>query len=326
MVASDATLWRVLPMVDSQELRRELRQANVLLRQQGHGQIELPGGRRIRAAAIDGTVQGGQHCSFLEMLGEHAALLDFEPSSGMGHELATSERLLKRFARAYRSRFVDIVLADGLYANQGFFRTCTETLNAHALVKCKGSESDRFLMFQDAEKLFHLPEASAEVEFAKGTDADRGMSYQIHAAKGFHHDGYKGELKVAKMRIKMFRGPEKGQVQTWWIVTTDLSLTAVQMRELAHRRWSIENDAFRAMNAHMNSKHIWARGKNAKKTNKVLMLLMALAFTLLLAYRASLDQKELWEDRRLRRVPVGYVAECLLMSLSAAAGAFSPGD
>ena len=221
---------------------------------------------------------------------------------------------------------MDIVLGDGLYANQDFLRTCTETLKAHALVKCKGSESERLLILRDAEKLFDLPGTSAEIEFAKGTDAERAMSYRIHAARGFYHDGYEGELKVARMVINMLRGPENGQEFTWWIVTTDLSLTAKQMRELAHRRWSIENDAFRAMNAHMNSKHIWARGKNAKKTNKVLMLLMALAFTLLLAYRASLDLAELWEHRRLRKVPLGYVAECLLLSLSTAAGAFSPGD
>lgn len=77
------------------------------------------------------------------------------------------------------------------------------------------------------------------------------------------------------------------------------------MRELAHLRWSIEREpcvAFRALNAAVNSKHVWTRGANAERTWEVLMLLMFLAFTLVLAYHAHIDSQALWESRGLRRL------------------------
>jgi hypothetical protein len=322
MVASDATLWRVLPRMDRSQLREELQQANVLLRQQGHGTIELPAGRKIRAAAVDGTTVGRREASVLELLGGHAAVLDLEPSEGRGHELATSERLLRRAIGRHGSGFVQIVLADGLYLTEPMLRLCREALGTHLLVKSQ--ELGGLLILQDAEALFRAPVMSRDVQHVKGIDQTRGMAYELWAASGFTHGKFPEKLKVVRLRIRMLKGPRKGKAETWWIVTTDLTLTAEQIRELAHRRWSIENHTFRAMNGHMNTKHVWTRGRKAPETFEALMLLMALAFTLVLAFQAHLDRKALWEGYRLRRVTLAYLAECLLLSLSSAAGLFSP--
>jgi hypothetical protein len=96
------------------------------------------------------------------------------------------------------------------------------------------------------------------------------------------------------------------------------------MRELAHRRWSIENEGFRALSAAVDSKHVWTRGKNAAAIFPILMLLMFLAFTLTLAFHAHLDAKVLWETFRLKRVTLGHLVSCFLLSLPGAAGAFGP--
>lgn len=96
MVASDATLWRVLPQMNRSELRGFAHQAYRLLRKKGHGKLVLPSGRQIRAAAVDGTCWGKRYASAVEMLGEAPVLLDFELSPGQGHELATSEAVLRR--------------------------------------------------------------------------------------------------------------------------------------------------------------------------------------------------------------------------------------
>jgi len=321
MVASDATLWRVLPRMDRARLREELQQANLMLRQQGHGTIELPGGRRIRAAAIDGTHVGGREASVLELLGSHAAVLDLEPSRGRGHELATGERLLRRAAQRHGHGFIQIVLADGLYPTEPMMRLCRQELGVHLLVKTQ--ELDSLLILKGAEAIFNAPQMSRDVEHVKGTDGVRGMAYELWAAGGFTHGQFPHKLKVARLRIRMLKGPRKSKTETWWIVTTDETLTAEQMRELAHRRWSIENHTFRAMNGHMNTKHVWTRGKSAEQTFEALMLLMALAFTLVLAFHAHLDWEALWESLRLRRVTLAYLAECLLLSLPEAAGLFS---
>jgi hypothetical protein len=324
MVASDCTLWRVLPGIDRSQIREDLQQAYELLKRQGFGDVELPGGRRLRAAAVDGSALGGRFASVVEILGAHAAPLDLEPCEGKGKELPASERVLRRLGDHHGRGFVDIVLGDGLYITQEMLQLCRRDLGTHLLVKTQ--ELDSLLILQDAEAIFRSADVSVQdVEHISGTDVERGMHYEVWAARGFHHAKFPDELKVARMKITMLKGERKGQTETHWIVTTDLTLSAAQMRELAHRRWSIENHTFRALNDHMNSKHVWTRGAHAEKTYETLLLLMMLAFTLTLAYHARIDADELWQSRRLRRITLAYAAECLLLSLQGAEGAFSPG-
>lgn len=322
MVASDCTLWRVLPRMDRSQVREDVQQAYELLKRQGFGEVELPGGRRLRAAAVDGSELGGRFASVVEILGAHAVPLDLEPCEGKGKELPSSARVLRRVAERHGRGFVDIVLGDGLYITQEMLTLCRRDLGTHLLVKTH--ELDSLLVLQDAEELFRAGGTFVrDVEHVSGTDGERGMQYEVWAARGFHHAEFPDELKVARMKITMLKGERKGQTETHWIVTTDLTLSAAQMRELAHRRWSIENHTFRALNAHMNSKHVWTRGTQAKKTYETLLLLMLLAFTLTLAYHAHVDVDELWESRRLRRLTLAYAVECLLLSLRDAEGAFS---
>jgi hypothetical protein len=320
MVASDATYLRILPRMLKSQLREELQQANVLLRQQGHGTLTLPGGRRIRAAAIDGTVVSGRYASVLEAMGGHAAVVDVEPCEGRGKELVAGERLLRRVVKRHGKGFVDIVLGDGLYITEGML-TLSRKLGTHLLVKTQELESLNIL--KDAEAIFNAgKDFQGDVEHVQGTDVERGMRYEVWAARGFHHGNFSGELKVARVRIQMLKGPRKGRTETFWIVTTDVTLTAGQMRELAHSRWSIENHTFRALNGYMDSKHVWTRGAHAAETFEAWMLIVALSFTLVLAYHAHLDFEKLWEALQLRRVTLGYLGDCWLLSLSTAAGLF----
>ena len=321
-VASDCTLWRVLPKMDRPQLREELQQAYGLLRQQGHGRVELPGGRVIRAAAVDGAMLGGRYASVVEILGAHAAILDLEPCEGRGKELPCSEQVLRRTFSRHGKGFVDIVLGDGLYVTEGMLRLCREELGTHLLVK--STELETLNLLKDAEAIFQSEEFAPDVEHVSGVDVERGMRYEVWAAPGFHHAGFEGELKVARVVIERLKGPRQGQTERFWIITTDLTLTAEQMRELAHLRWSIENHAFRALNAAVNSKHVWTRGKHAAEVFEALMLMMFLAFTLVLAYHAQLDTETLWKSRGLRAMTLAYLVECWVLSLPTAAGTFAP--
>jgi hypothetical protein len=314
LVASDATLWRVLPQMNRMELRAFAHQAYRLLRKKGHGTLELPSGRKIRAAAVDGTCWGKRHASAVEMLGEASLVLDFEPSPGEGHELATSEALLRRVFYQFHDLeggLADIVLGDGIYITQGMLRLCREELETHLLVKTR--ELDSLLILQDAEALFSDPQMKAQIEHHRGIDAERGLSYEIWAAAGFHHAGFEDPLKVARVQIEPLKAGEKAE--TFWVVTTDVSLSGLDMRELAHRRWAIENHGFRALNEAMNSKHVWTRGKNSEDTFEVLMLMMILSFMLVVAYHAQVDKNALWKKYRLRRLTLRQLAEEWLMSL-----------
>lgn len=321
MVASDATFWRVLPRMDRREVREILQQAYVFLRREGHGRLTLPGGRPIRAAAVDGSGLGGRYASAVEILGAHAAVIDLEPTEGRGKELVASERVLRRVFERHGKGFVDVILGDGLYITEKMLRLCREDLKTHLLVKT--TELDTLSILQDAEALFRAEgEFARDVEHAKGTDMERSMEYEVWAAPGFHHGKFAPELKVARVRIQMLKGPRKGGLETFWIITTDVSLTAEQMRELAHLRWSIENDVFRSLSAAVDSKRVWTRGGMAAEKFEVLMLAMFLAFTLTVAYHAGLDAGKLWESYRLRSLTLGYLVECWLLSLGTAAGAF----
>lgn len=322
MVASDATLWRVLPTMNRAELRSFVHKAYRLLRKQGHGSIELPSRRRIRAAAIDGTCWGGKrYASAVEILGDPPVVLDFEGSPGEGHELATSATLLRRVAAEFGKGFVDIILGDGLYITQEMMKLCRKELGTHLLVKTK--ELDGLLILKDAEALFNASgEWTREVEHEEGIDLDRHLRFGVWAARGFHHAEYPEELKVARVTTEPLKG--KGERETFWIVTTDQTLSAGDMRELAHRRWSIENHGFRALNEAMNAKHVWTRGENSAKTFEALMLMMLLSFLLVVAFHSSLHEEELWKKLRLRRLTLRQLAESWLMSLHESEGLLAP--
>jgi len=315
MVASDATLWRVLPQMNRTELRDLVHQAYRRLRKKGPGKVELPSGRKIRAAAVDGTCWGKRYASAVEMLGEAPVVLDFEPAPGQGHELATSEAVLRRvFDRFHdlEGGLADIVLGDGAYITQKMLRLCREELRTHLLVKTK--ELDTLLILKDAEALFNASgDLASEIEHRTGNDLQRNLRYEVWAARGFHHAEFDGELKVARVVTEPLKG--QGERETFWIVTTDLELSAEDMRELAHLRWTIENHGFRALNDAMNSKHVWTRGKNSEDIFEALMLMMILSFMLVVAYHAQVDQDALWKKFRLRRLTLRQVAEEWLMSL-----------
>lgn len=263
---------------------------------------------------------GGRYASALEILGAHAAVIDLEPAEGKGKELVASERLLRRAFGEYGPGFADILLGDGLYITQEMLRLARE-LGTHLLVKTK--ELGTLNILKDAESIFQASDFRREVEHRTGIDAVRKLKYEIWAARGFHHEGFGEELKVARVRIEMLKGDRKGQVETFWIVTTDLSLSAEDLRELAHLRWSIENHGFRAMNDQMNSKHRWTRGKNAAQIFEILMLFMLWTFLLVLAYHARLGESTLWQKRRVRKISLAYLAECWTLSLHTASGLFA---
>jgi hypothetical protein len=315
MVASDATLWRVLPLMNRSELRSFGFQAYRLLRKKGQGRLELPSGRKIRAGAVDGTCWGKRYASAVEMLGETPVVLDFEPSEGEGHELATSQTVLRRVFDPFHDLeggLAEIVLGDGLYITQKMLTLCRRELGTHLLVKT--TELDGLLILQDAEALFNANEQTAQgIEYHRGIDAERGLSYEIWAAPGFEHADFEDKLKVARVRIQPLKGP--GEAETFWVITTDTTLSGPDMRELAHRRWTIENHGFRALNDAMNSKHVWTRGKNSSEIFEALMLMMILSFMLVVAYHAQVDPEALWEKFRLRRLTLRQLAEEWLMSL-----------
>jgi hypothetical protein len=262
---------------------------------------------------------GGRYASVLEVLGAHAAVADLEPCENRGKELSASEALLRRYFQRHGQGAVDIVLGDGLYITQDMIRLCREDLGTHLLVK--GSE-ETLVIVRNADEI--IESRSRPIEVARGVDLLRGVAFEIQAVSGLRHADASHPLKVARVKLDRIKGTNRNSCEDFWIITTDQTLTPLQMRELAHLRWSIENHAFRALSAAVDSKHRCTRGENSGKRFEVLMLLMFLAFTLLLAYHAQLDQDVLWKSFRLRRMTLAHLVDCFILSLQSSAGAFAP--
>ena len=88
----------------------------------------------------------------------------------------------------------------------------------------------------------------------------------------------------------------EGKEETFWVVTTDTSLSLGEAREAAHRRWHIENNVFKRLSKHTGSKTFYF-----KKSTRFLNLLKVFcaAIAVLDAYMHSIRQNE--EDfNRLR--------------------------
>lgn len=327
MVASDSTLARVLPQVEVGQVREELAQAYRLLRQEGHGKADVGGGRRLRIGVVDGSVLCGRYACGLEVVGDHAALIDVEPCEGRGKELVASDRLIRRAYERHGKRFIDLLAYDGLGITGKLLTLVHDECGSDMLIKT--TELASLSILKDAEGIFRSCEQTSEhewrgVEHVKGTDLERGYQYGVWAAGGFSHTGYHGELKVARVRITPLKGPRKGQQETFWAITTDVTLGAEQIREIAHLRWSIENHGWRTMNAQMKSKHQWVRSSGSAQLFEVILLLMSLTLTLMLAFHARLDADRLWKSLHLRKITIAFMVEIWLLSLHSAPAWSSP--
>lgn len=328
MVASDTTIERVLPTIDVEEVREELQVAFIQRKQRG-ATITLCSGRRIRVGVVDGYETGSGKASCLQILASRSPfLVDAEPYDKDGKELPSSTTLLQRAATRHGKGFVDLVLGDPLYVSGPFWTVCRQH-GLHALVKGETAKKEELLVLREARDLCAAGGDSPLVERAKGNDAARGVSYQVSAVRGLKHDSYEGTVKVALVEETHVK-PRKGKhanrpnVSAFWVIATNEDLTAEEMRELGHLRWTIENLGFRSLNAHLRSKGTWTRGKCKKETFPVLLLLMFMAFNVASEFEAGVDAEDIRKEfgqspkSAVHAITLGLVVECILATLGSA--------
>lgn len=328
MAASDTTIERVLPTIDVEEVREELQTAYIRRKQRG-ATITLCSGRRKRIGVVDGYDTGSGLASGLQILtGRSPFLVDADPYEKDGKELPASTALIQRAATRHGKGFVDLVLGDPLYVSGPFWTECRKC-GVHVLVKGETAKKEDLLVLREARDLCAAGGDSALVEHAQGTDAARGVTYEVSAVRGLKHDTYAGTVKVAlvtETRLKPRSGKHANRpnVSVFWVITTDEDLTAEEMRELGHLRWTIENLGFRSLNAHLGSKRTWTRGKCKKETFPVLLLLMFLAFNLASEFEAGVDAEDIRKEfgqspqSAVHAVTLRLVVEWILASLGTA--------
>lgn len=247
------------------------------LRAQGQLGFE---GRHV--GVIDGTGLGGHLTSVLAEVGPTPALVATVHIPGTGNELSASLRLLRRLATQQRGCF-DYLLGDGLYACEAFWKA-SEQLGCYGLVKT--TDERPYAAVHQARQLFDQPVRGVGVgyQFVEGNDLQRAVHYRIWQTTALWADTRR-RLTVARIAETFLK---EGRTECFWVLCQDLSIEPLKLRQLAHARWFIENNAFRMFNDLATSKHQFSRSWQVAKR---FTHLQALAFMALAAWRRYLETR-----------------------------------
>lgn len=273
MVASDTTYDRVLNLMPASDIRKAIRRIHQQLKQQNLDQIKLESARQLRIAGIDASGFGRHLASVLSIFGKIQITLDIEPYLTKGKELPSSFKLIKRTTRLLGKSWCDILTGDGLYRAAKFFRLCKDG-GFDGLVK---TEETRLEVIKDALGLFKLKD-DASIERVCGFDYNRLCDYQVEAVASIRMQGLKHRVKI--VHVKEYY-PKPDRHEDFFVITTKQDLTGLEARELAHRRWTIENNVFRQLSQLITSKRVYT---HSKKVLESLLLLWYMGLNLVKAF------------------------------------------
>jgi 23S rRNA U2552 (ribose-2'-O)-methylase RlmE/FtsJ len=246
MVASDSTLERNL---SSNMISDELKQINLSAYSVIYNDHFLEPFLKLRCAILDGTYIGGFMKEILFIHGKTDYIFNFNSIPKMGKELVSAERLLIDTNKIVGQGYFNLILGDGLYYTKNMFKLCRETLKSHLLVKT----SERLNVIKDVEGI--ISGFPKQVESISGYDIDRSVRYNVKAVKDVRADTVDYPLQVAIVKeINL-----KNEKEIFYVITSDMSLSAEQLRYAAHLRWRIENNGFKELNNLYQTKHKYSK-------------------------------------------------------------------
>lgn len=296
---SDTTLLQALGAWDRARLRQATYAVHLTLREQGLCRTTLSTGKVVHLAIVDGTVMGGQRFSVLGFAGAVYHAVDVQPSRGRGHELGDSRRLLGRAVKRLGTGFATHLLYDGLMAVRKDFGRAQHIWGMHLVVKTQEETLDVVPSCRAAwQGLTDQALRAVGVAVVRGVDAEHNREYVVCAQCGIRWEGLDEPLNVAWVRETPLKGPRAGQTEEFWVLTTDATLRAAELREVAHARWAIENLGFKATNAQVGSKLGYIRNARVKET---LLLLWSWGLALLGAWQWGLSHQPAWRQWGVRK-------------------------
>jgi hypothetical protein len=318
MVLSDTTHERVLRTLNREDLLRVSDTVVKQLDQEKLLGLKLPSGRTISLGIVDGSQFSALHASVFVKAGAVDAVVDLEPYPGRGHELHASRQLMQRVLKQHGSEFIDMIVVDGLYPNFIDFRTCREN-GCHLLVKVKGS--DNLSILKKARKRFFLEDGSHRKDSSQqqtGLDRLRGIEYEVTWAEKVIWN----KLEYTAVCVKeTYLKPSKNKPThtEFWIITTAKDFTGEDFREIAHRRWNIENQAFKRLNALVKSK---IHKSHSKQVAEALLRLWFLGMTLLSAF--LFERGLAWVKKTYKTIKITWIWITRQLLISICAGRAAP--
>lgn len=277
-VASDTTIERSLEGFNIEVLRGILGEAYESLGHLKASFKSLPSGKEMRVGIVDGSDFGGFLATVFTVSGLVNCPLDLEIYR-KGKELEAAKNLLSRVKTRLGEDDVDIILGDALYLTKG------QELRSEVLIKTR---EESLNIIEDAKGLFFRLESELGdgIERVEGVDEKRLVEYQITACGGFKWQDLPYTFKVAHVverRIKPIKG--RSEIEKFWVITTNLSLSAEDMRELAYSRWEIENNVFKRLNSLVGSKRRYIRKIKVKEALLLIWFLGLILFVFVMMMR-----------------------------------------
>lgn len=289
---SDSTILRALGSWAMEPTMKSAYGNHLRLRRRGLTKTALSTSKEVTLAICDGSSFGGFDFSVLAIAGGIAHVVDLEPSPGRGHELTASRKLLKRALEKLGKGFATHLLYDGLMACKADFLRARRHWGAHLVVKT--SEQTLEIIQSTKEAWSKLSRADLErtgVETISGVDTTRNIRYEVNAQAGIGWVGSTLKFNVAWVKETHLKGKYKGRTFDFWVLTTDQTLTAAELREIAHNRWSIENRQFKETNEQVGSKKAYIKNPTAKEA---LLRMWFLGMALLKEFKAHLETLSEW--------------------------------
>jgi hypothetical protein len=281
MVCSDSTMQRVARWLSAKEAQAFLQSYYGLFKEMGHDKRVLaPGAMPRRIGVMDGSCMGGHYVCALALIGKDMAYpWEIRPCPGRGHELSVAKAMIRSLPDDQFKRPFDLLLYDFLAFNAPLI---TEARHKGLHVLIKGSSHEFRDVLKGALATFESGQADF-FETAKGFDEKRLSSWTLQETS----DTFAGY----PVRIfRLIEQPAKGEKKESWILTTDFTLTPVEIREAAYLRWSIENDVFKKLSAQAGTKRFHAKDPHA------FLIMLTLFCAALVAFQLTLSILFRWGD------------------------------
>jgi len=287
MVASDSTIARTLDWIMPEETDYMLLSLLPYFEREHLLQKQLiAGGNTRKIGIVDGSCMSNHFLSALVLHGKVDFPVLIRLIDKRGKELPVSNAMLKEAKEMLGKSFPELLTFDALYFNQHTFKIVRE-LGSHILVKSRDASFRDIL--KDAECLFGAKgDMQDDVTKASGYDAQRLCEWSAEMIVS-EFAGYPMQI----LRVKEHY-TKTGKEETFWVVTTDMSLSLEEVREAAHLRWHIENNVFKRLSKHTGSKTFYF-----KESTRFLNLLKVFcaAIAVLDAYIYSIRQDEKYFNR-----------------------------
>jgi hypothetical protein len=256
MVASDSTISRVLHWMDPNEVIDFQEGLLPFYHDEQFQKIQIGNETKYRTIGIiDGSCMSNHYLSAFVLSGKTEYPLLVENCEKRGKELPISEVLLDKAQKLLGDNFPLLILFDALYFNEKSFKRVRER-NAHILIKCK--DPDFRAVLKDAQFIFDAKdEVTDKIQTVNGFDSKRLCKWEMKITSG-DFAGYPIQIAHLIEDYPLEKNEDKRHIECW-IVTTDFSLKPNEIREIAHRRWHIENNVFKRLSHLVGTKTFYFR-------------------------------------------------------------------